>query len=122
MFELSLASVGHPTRAAAGDRHSRRVRSGRWPSASGRQRRRGRIQVDWVAEQAPNSKEFVWRSISQDDLEEFMRVSVGPGGHKDRTGHRRRESSRPVVGEASLGCRDSGHTSKSQRQSKSIDY
>ena len=38
--------------------------------------------VDWVAEQAPNSKEFVWRSLSQDDLEEFMRVSVGPGGHK----------------------------------------
>ena len=38
--------------------------------------------VDWVAEQAPNSKEFVWHSLSQDDLEEFMRVSVGPGGHK----------------------------------------
>lgn len=25
---------------------------------------------------------FVWRSLSQDDLEEFMRVSVGPGGDK----------------------------------------
>eukprot|EP01051_Picozoa_sp_SAG22_P023967 SAG22_NODE_6423_length_857_cov_1.829815_2_plen_206_part_00 len=38
--------------------------------------------VNWVAGKSADSTRFVWRSLSQDDLEEFMRVSVGPGGQK----------------------------------------
>ena len=38
--------------------------------------------VDWVAESVTDETKFVWRSLSQDDLEGFMQVSVGAGGNK----------------------------------------
>jgi len=38
--------------------------------------------VRWASERVPDERYLVMRCMNQLDIEEFMRVSVGPGGNK----------------------------------------